>query len=177
MAQVTLGLTGPFAHGRGFTEPAAVADPAVGVGFSITIGSSYWERLAALTFRVVSDNNAADRLVTLTVNGGDGVPLAIFPAASVQAATLTYNYSFLAGVSTFNAVAGTSVVSPGPGFFLQPAYTLVVTVGSVQAGDQISRIRFLRERFTTGPGGYQQGSVTDLELKDLVRARLAEFLT
>lgn len=176
MTEVTLGLTGVFSHGRGFSEPLAVDNPAAGAGFTITIGAAYWERLLALSFRVVSDGNAANRQVTLTVNGGDGVPLAIFPAASVQTATLTYDYSFLPNVQTFNAVTGLRVVSPAPVFFLQPAYTLVVSIGSVQVGDQVSRIRFYRERFQTGPGGYRQGTVTDLEGRALLAERLADLL-
>lgn len=176
MTEATLGLTSPFAHGRGFSEPLAVTNPAVGAGFTITIGSAYWERLAALTFRVVSDSNAANRQVTLSVLGGDGIPLAIFPAASVQAASLTYDYSFLPNVQTFNAVAGLVVVSPAPVFFLQPAYSLVVAIGAVQVGDQVSRIRFYRERFSTGPGGYRQGTVDTLGAREAALQTLADEL-
>ena len=176
MTEVTLGLTAPFAHGRGFSEPLALPDPAVSTGFTITIGSQYWERGAALAFRLVTDSNAANRAVKLVVNGGDCVALATLPAASVQTATLTWDYTWTPDVSTFNTVAALSVVSPFPHFFLQPEYSLVVTIGAKQVGDQISNIRFYRERFQTGPGGYQQGTVTDLEARALALARLVEYL-
>lgn len=176
MAEVTLGLTAPFAHGRGFSEPLAVPNPAVATGFTITIGGSYWERLTSLGFRLVADGNAANRQVVLTVNGGDGVPLAAFPAASVQVASATADYFFLPNVSTFSTVVGGVVISPAPVFFLQPEYSLVVSIGAVQVGDQVSRIRFYRERFTTGPGGYLQGTVTEGQARGLLLDRLADYL-
>jgi hypothetical protein len=177
VAEFTLGLTGPFSHGRGFSEPAAVTQPAAGSGFTITVGSQYWERLTALTFRLVTSAVVANRQVSLTATSGDGVPLAIFPAASVQAASLTWDYSFLPNLSTFNTVSGLVVTAPAPTFFLQPGYTLVVAVGAVDVGDQLSRIRFYRERFSTGPGGYRQGMVSPAELYDLSVARLAEVVS
>lgn len=176
MTQVTSGLTGALGHGRGFSEPLSVADPAVGGGFTITIGSQYWERLASLAFRLVTDSNAANRQVTLTVNGGDGIPLAAFPAASVQTASLTWDYFFLPNLTNFQTVVNKVVTSPAPRLFLQPMYSLVVSIGAVQVGDQVSRIRFYRERFVTGPQGYEQGRVADLEGARLGVARLAEFL-
>lgn len=177
MTQFTLGLTGSFAHGRAFSEVSPVPNPAVANGFAIPIESKYWERLASLSFQLVTDGNAANRQVALTVRGGDGVALATFPAASVQAASLTYQYTFAPQLSSFNTVVGLAVTSPGPAWFLQPQWSLVVTIGAVQVGDQVSNIRYNRERFTTGPGGYQQGTVTDAEDRELALARLVEILS
>lgn len=159
MTQFTLGLTNGVSHGPAFSQVLNVTSPAAGAGFTYTNSGRYWERVVSLAFRLVSDGNAADRQVLLTATDGGGVPLAAFPAASVQAATLTYDYYFLSNVDTFNQVVATSVVSPVFAGFLQPSYTLAVTIGSVQVGDAISRIRLYVERFVTGPEGYLLGIV------------------
>src|SRR5207248_4267312 len=43
----------------------------------------------------------------------------------------------------------------------QPEFSVVVAVGTVQAGDQISRIRLYAEQFVTGPQGYLLGVVDE----------------
>lgn len=177
MTQFTLGLTGAFGHGRAFSEASPVPSPAAGNGFSIKIDSKYWERIASLSFQLTTSSTTANRQVTLNVKDGTGMQLAAFPAASVQAASLVYQYTFLPTVSTFSTVVGLNVLSPAPAFFLQPEWTLNVTVGTIDTTDAIVNIRYNRERFVTGPGGYQQGTVTDLEYFELMRARFAELLT
>lgn len=157
MPQFTYGLTKLLGHGHAFSEVVTVPSPAANAGFTYTVGSQYWELLDSLSFRLVSDSNAANRQVLLTINDGDGIPLAAFPAASVQAASLTYDYFFLANLSSFNAVVGTTVTSPLFAGFMQPTYTAVVTIAAKQAGDQVTRIRVGVERFVTGPQGYLLG--------------------
>lgn len=157
MGELTLGLTAPFSHGRGFTEVASVASPAAGAGFTYTVGGTYWERLVALTFRLVSDGNAANRAVTAAIVDGNGHTLVTVPAAAVQAASLTRDYSFLAGQSSAIGPLGGVYLSPFPALFLQPAWTVVVGVDQVQATDAVTRIQVVRERFSTGPNGYPLG--------------------
>lgn len=161
MPQYTYGLTRLIGHGHAFTEVVPVAKPAVALGFTYTVSSLYWELIDSLSFRLVSDANAANRQVLVTVNDGSGVPLAAFPAASVQAASLTNDYYFLASLSNFNTTVSTVSTNPIYTGFLQPTFTVVVTVGAVQAGDQISRIRLNLERFVTGPQGYLLGVQDD----------------
>jgi len=60
MPPVLHGLTSEFAHGRAFSEVVAVTNPAAGAGFTYTVGSAYWERIAAVSFTLVSDGNAAN---------------------------------------------------------------------------------------------------------------------
>jgi hypothetical protein len=40
---------------------------------------------------------------------------------------------------------------------LQPGFSVVASIVSVQVGDQISAIRVYREAFDTGPQGYPVG--------------------
>jgi hypothetical protein len=159
VTQYTLGLTSGVSHGPAFSQLERVATPAAGAGFTYTNDGRYWERLVAVSFRLVSGSNAANRQVLLTVADGGGVALALFPSASVQTASLTWDYAFLASISNFSTVVGTSVVSPIFGGFLQPRFTVALTIGAVDAADQVSNIRVYVERFVTGDGGYQLGTI------------------
>jgi hypothetical protein len=50
---------------------------------------------------------------------------------------------------------------PVPSIFLQPEFSLVVSIGAVQVGDQVSAIRLYLERFDTGPEGYPTGMLEE----------------
>jgi hypothetical protein len=139
-----------------------VANPAAAAGFTYTNTGTYWQLLDLVAFRLVTDGNAANRQVKLVVADGGGVALATLPSASVQTATLTWDYSFSPEFSNFNTVVGLSVTSPLPLIFLQPEFTVAVTIGTVQTGDQISNIRLYAEQFVTGPQGYLLGVVDEL---------------
>ena len=161
MTQYTYGLTRLIGHGHAFSEVVPVASPAVATGFTYTVSGTQWQLLDLISFRLVSDGNAANRQVTLTIADAGGIALATLPSASVQVATKTYDYTWSTEFDTFNAVVSNAITSPLPAIFLQPEFTVVVAVGSVQAGDQISRIRLYAEQFVTGPQGYLLGVVDE----------------
>ena len=161
MTQYTYGLSRLIGHGHAFSEVVSVASPAVATGFTYTNTGQQWQLLDLVSFRLVSDSNAANRQVTLTINDGGGIALATLPAASVQVATKTYDYTWSSDFQTFNTVVSNAITSPLPAIFLQPEFTVAVAVGSVQAGDQISRIRLYAEQFVTGPQGYLLGVVDE----------------
>lgn len=171
MTQYTLGLTRTIGHGRAFTQLQTVTTPAAGAGFTYTNNGKYWELIDSLSFQMVTGGNAANRQVLATIKDGGGVQLAAFPSASVQTASLTWQYTFLPNIDTFNTVVSLNVVSPMAEIFLQPMFSLAVTVGAVDAADQISNIRLYTQRFVTGPQGYMLGVVdTDSdEFEELVR--------
>ena len=136
--------------------------PAAGAGFTYTNDGSYWELIDLISMQLVTGSNAANRQVTLTIAGGDGIALATLPSASVQTASLTWHYTWSTEFSNFNTVVATAVTAPLPAIFLQPMYSIAVTVGAIDAGDQISGIRLYAERFVTGEAGYLLG-VKDVE--------------
>lgn len=157
MTQFTLGLTRTIGHGRAFSQVLAVPDPAADSGFTYTNDGAYWELVDLIAFQLVSDSNAGNRQVTLSILGGDGVALATLPAASVQIASKTYQYTWSTEFSNFNTLVGTAITSPLPAVFLQPTYQISVALASGHAGDQFSNIRVYAERFVTGDAGYLLG--------------------
>lgn len=161
MGPVLHGLTSEFAHGRAFSEVAPLADPAAGAGFTYTVSGSYWERIAALSFVFTTNGNAANRAVVLKVKDGSGATLVAVPSAAVQVASKAYTYSYWGDQAPVNDTVNLVNAQPVPMIFLQPEFTVVVSVGAIDAGDQISAIRVYRERFDTGPQGYPLGVVEE----------------
>lgn len=157
MTQYTYGLTRLLGHGHAFSEVVAVPSPAVDSGFTYTQAGQQWAILDTIAFRLVSDSNAANRQVTLTIADGGGVALATLPAASVQVASKTYDYTWSTNFTTFNTVIANVITAPLPIIFLQPEYSVTVAIGAKQAGDQVSNIRLYAEQFVTGPQGYLLG--------------------
>jgi hypothetical protein len=155
------GLTSEFAHGRAFSEVVPLVNPAVATGFTYTVGGNYWERIAALSFVLTSDGNAANRAVLLKIRDGLGATLAAVPTAAVQVASKAYTYSYTGSQAPVNDTVNLVNTQPLPQLFLQPGFTVVVSIGAVQVGDQISAIRVYREAFDTGPEGYPLGMVDE----------------
>jgi hypothetical protein len=169
VTQYTYGLTRLLGHGHAFSQVLPQTKPAAGGGFTYTNDGSYWEIIDLIAFRLVTGGNAANRQVLLTIKDGGGVALATLPAASVQTASLTWDYTWSPEFSNFNTVVATAVTSPLPLIFLQPQFSVVVTIGAVDAADQISNIRLYAERFVTGNEGYLLG------VQDTTREPFAEL--
>ena len=169
MATVTYGLSRPFSHGLVLNDTGPITSPAAGAGFTYTVGGEYWEMWEALTFTLVTDANAATRQVFLTIQDQDSVPLARIPAGGTQITGLTRVYSFVRGITTPQALVVDTFLSPLPDLILQTGWKVVVSISSVQVGDQVSLIRAPRVKFVTGDDGYPLGPVD--EAKILERAQ------
>jgi hypothetical protein len=175
VTQYTLGLTRLLGHGHAFSEVVPVASPAVNTGFTYTV-SRYWEIIDSLSFKLVTDANAGNRQVLVVVQNGNGVQLGAFPPASVQAATLTVHYSFLANVSAFLATVAGNSVSPIYHGLLQPGFKIVMTMTGSHVGDQVSEIVLNQERFVTGEEGYLIGTVEETDPRLAAAVKVATLL-
>ena len=105
--------------------------------------------------------NAANRNVLLVVKDGSGAVLDAVSPAAVQVAAKAYTYVYAQYAAAINDTVNLVNTQRLPTVFLQPSYTIVVTIGSVQAGDQVSAIRVYMEQFDTGPQGYPTGMVDE----------------
>lgn len=176
MTQYLLGLTQLLGHGRAFSEVLTVAKPAAGAsGFTYTNSGAYWELLDSFSFRLVTDANVANRGVTVKVNDASGAVLVMAPPPIDQAAAITFDYCYAPQISSNNA-GQTAGMFPLPSVWLQPGFTVTVTIGSVQVGDQVSNIRLYAERFVTGPQGYRVGMVDEADRREEALIRLSELL-
>jgi hypothetical protein len=158
-ADAIFGISLPVGYGRLQQTPLVVAQPAVAVGATYATKGAYRERLLCCSATLVTDANAANRSVSLSLENEDGDVLLTIPPVAVQAASLTVRYSWAVHVSQPAAtIAGLQLIQIPP-LVLQPGWKWVWTLGSVQAGDQLSAILGLRDQFPTGSRGYPVGTV------------------
>lgn len=157
--QTTLGLAAPVFYGRVQPELSKVTDPAAGAGFDYVVGTQYYERPIAFSFVLTTSSQAANRQVGLSLLTPAGEVIAAVPVASVQAASLVYTYSFLAQLTGANAVQALKVMGPLFNWIIPSSYIFRVSIGAVDAGDQISVIRYYRDRFSTDPKDYERGGL------------------
>jgi len=156
--QVTLGLgSHPITHGRVQPEQILIKSPAAATGFTYELTTAYNEWPTSLAFQLATDSNAGTRQVSLKLLDPSNNLVAAMPVASSQAASLTYEYVFLSQLSNASAVVGSVVISPLFNFVIPAAYQIVVAFSGGHVGDQISKIVYYTDRYSTGPDGYPQG--------------------
>lgn len=125
------GLEGKF----GKLKTVASSDPAANTEHSYTVPAGKMIELYAINFNLVTDGNAANRRVVVTIDDGTTV-VAKIPSGHLQAASLTYNYSFVVGGQTLSAVIGTDTCAQLPGPLLLPAgYRIKTVTANIQATD------------------------------------------
>jgi hypothetical protein len=83
------------------------------------------------------------------------------PTAAVQVATKVYTYSYWGDQVPATDTVGLVNAQPIPRIFLQPGFQVVVSIGAVQVGDQVSADPLYVERFDTGPEGYPVGMLEE----------------
>lgn len=134
-----VGVSGESAWRRSRTT-VLVASPAAGADWSSAVPGSHLWQLLAVKARLVTSAVVANRAVRLIL--GDGVQtFAILPAAAVQAATATVDYTWVAGTSP--ATVDQAAVAPLPLLTLQQTWTIGTSTRLVDVADQWSAIVLL----------------------------------
>lgn len=142
----------PLGVGRALRELVPIDNPAAGGGFTRTIDGRYTVRPLALHFRLVTDANAGNRTVFVQYTDTNGVAFASMLAPVNVAASTTIDFSFWRGLGQPDWIGTTPIVVPLLDAFLLPSWAIVVSIDTVKAGDQISRVRLYQEEFPTdGP--------------------------
>lgn len=163
MPQYTLGITSDFSHGRAFSELLVPTTPAAGVALTLPVDGRYWERPVALEFVVSAGTDDVVSDVTVTYLDGSGTAVVTVETGPAIAATTSARYSLYREYSGASSWSNNIVSAALPGLFLQPTWSIVVQPVGTWTEGQITDIRYYRERFQTGPGGYGQGTVVDVE--------------
>lgn len=131
---------------RGYTRRWRVLtrpNPAVATDWEIKAPGGAWLRIVSLVARLVSDANVANRGVVFQADDGERVWW-MHPAASLVTANSTVDFVLNTGAAHTSIVQGV-VLGPLPlaGLLLAPGHRLRPITGSIQAGDQWSRVAAL----------------------------------
>jgi hypothetical protein len=120
--------------------------PAAGANFSMTWGVQEHWWLYAVTFRLVTDANAANRSPTVDVDDGAGHLLTSNGIQGLTTANTTAIFSFQSNRGTSEGNTNLQAFAPLLPVRLEPSQLLQINVLNKQAGDQLDRIvlTFLR---------------------------------
>jgi hypothetical protein len=125
--------------------------PAAGASFSLTSpGRPGWQ-LLAVTFRLVTDANVADRAVTVDYDDGNGSLMASNGFGAVVAASTTELFAFQANVGQAAWNTRGQAFAPLLPAEFQGGQKLQINVLGVQATDQLDRIVMTFQRRAYAP--------------------------
>lgn len=129
-------------------ELVIAAAPGAGLNFTKAVDDGYWWRVLAISCRLATDANAANRTLRVEYRGADAVPFLIAGNTTTYPANTTGEDFSLSVWQPQNAAeVGGANLAPLPAVILQPGQDFRVTIVNVQVGDAITRIRYLVERF------------------------------
>ena len=152
-----VGLLTPFTVGRGYSEAVHIPAPAAGAVATYRVAGGDFERLRTISFQLVTAAAAANRIATVSILDQDAAVIARVAAPFLLTAAHTGRFLFGIGVQQAGVNDGATINGLLPELFLQPGWSVVIGVTGVQAADQLSGIVLYRERFPTGPEGYEYG--------------------
>lgn len=134
---------------HGLPELVYGVNPAAGTDYSVAMPGQYFTRLISLFVRLVCDANVASREVVVSYEDQSGARYGLAGAATTLTASATGDYYFSTTLGTDIFTVDSSALSPLPPVLLRPTDVIKIHVPNIQATDQLSRIRYVWERFYT----------------------------
>jgi hypothetical protein len=136
----------PVLLGLAFTEIVTGTQPAVGSGFSFANDSRFASRLLAISFRFVTSAVAANRSVHVDTDDGGGNVVTRDGSGAVQLAGTAALYSFSVQRGAADWDQNNLLYVPLTGRWMEGPQNVLISVASIDAGDQLSQIVMLWER-------------------------------
>lgn len=146
-------LDAPPLERYGLPEYVQGASPAAGADFVQALGGNYHVRLVSLFCRLVTSAVVAAREVVVEYRDAEDNRFALFGAPVTVSALDTVDYAFSVFQPRAEWSVDDSIIVPLGPVLLPPTYDFRVHVVNMDATDQLSRVRFVWERFYTSPTG------------------------
>jgi len=139
-------ITG-FERYKPFIATVASSDPAANTEISYTVPAGQILFLQGARVSLVTDANAANRTVAMTIDDGTTV-IQRFTATSTQAASLTYGYTFTAGAENTVVLNLENVVGIGTNLLLPSGYRIKTVTNNIQATDNFGVMTLYAVKYT-----------------------------
>ena len=176
MPDVSLGLGLGVFHGRVISELDTPDDLAAGVEYTYSVQGGYWELPRALTFTVSAGADDTVTDVQLSVLDGSGIPVATLTTGAAVDASTSAVYSFLWNWQGAASWSSDVLNATLPQLLLQPQWSIVVAPLGGWTEGNFSNVRYYREKYITGPGGYEIGVQSDEPSTENLLQQLADRL-
>ncbi len=135
---------------RGWEEVVYGTQPAAGANFAATNDSRFESRLLSVTFQLVTDANVANRFVSVDYEDGNGK---LFCRCGIQGAVTagtTARFAFSSQRTISEANVNNDVFAALQPAIVKGGQSVQINVANKQAGDQLSNIVLLFERYLSG---------------------------
>ena len=142
-----LAVTQPYGAGLGIQEPFRIASPGANTNATYQADGYGLRKLLSLVFTLTTDSNVANRYVTVEYQGKDGNAFAVSAAGVTYPASATQRYAGSAFRGEAEWAPNTDVLFPLLPVLLYPGDVLKIVVANIQAGDTLTAIRGVMERF------------------------------
>lgn len=140
-------LSGAPGVQRGWQETIYPVNPAQGQLFSLTIDGSAWVRLLVINYTLTTSAVVANRFPRLGIRDQDGVNIWIQQlSGGIPASTAAQLYAAQGLGTLANGTSGLNS-SALPDFLIPPGWQIQSQVSAIDAGDQISHIQLVVQRF------------------------------
>lgn len=129
----SVNITG-FERYKPFITTVATSDPAANAEISYTVPAGQILFLQGARVSLVTDANAANRTVAMTIDDGTTV-VQRFSSPSLHTASLTWGYTFSAGATNAAVLGLEVVVGMGSNLLLPSGYRIKTVTTNLQVGD------------------------------------------
>lgn len=147
IAQLGIG-TAQLLHG--WTDTEYIANPAAGEGFTYYVPPDSWVRPLSIYFTLATSATAGNRYALYTIKDGDGNIFTRTNAGTGQPASITSDYSLVAGMPVTNAIPNVTANAAIPDLVIPSGWQIELEVIGILAGDQVSTIRMMNQRYPSG---------------------------
>lgn len=152
-------LSQPYGYDGAQQQVVIGTAPGAGLNFTYPQDGRYIERIISCVFTLTTSATVANRYVTLEYADGGGNSFAVDAAAAVVTAGSTQRFAGSMSRGTSSVAASTDVIFGLTPVFLYTGWTLKILVASIAAGDTLTKIAFLTDRFNTGNQDAPAGAV------------------
>ena len=142
-------LLGPIGTQHGWQDVVHGLTPGAGQPYAHVVPGQYRERLMAVKFTFATSAVVANRVAALQLSDASGNELVYqvcsgaIVAASVLTVTLAVGLTTSPGISAGNSVGGICDL------IVEPGWTWSIVASAMDAGDQISAVTMIVQRFPT----------------------------
>jgi len=155
------GLVREFAYGPAFPQLVTLDNFAGNTVGTYDVGGSYIERVTSVAFRLHCVGGAGTRFGVVELLDQGGVVFSGSAMPFTVAAGQTVDLVFDAGANPGGVSALSPQVTTLPAPFLEPTYSVRISVTGGLAADTVSNVRILTEKFSTSPADYAPGQGGD----------------
>jgi hypothetical protein len=135
-------------------DSLVIPDPAIGVGWSLTIPGEYYAIPYYVGFSIATGGLVATRILYVQINDADGNEVLAMPSPTTQPANTSKRYRWVGAASAsyfLDAPPTHESVAPMPSVLMEPGWVLLVSALNFLAVDQIVGIRIVSIHIPTGP--------------------------